>query len=348
MSSIVLITGVSRYLGARLAAQLSADGAVDRIIGVDSEPPASPGALGRAEFIRADIRNPLIAKVIARAKVDTVVHTAVVATPRGAGGRASMKELNVLGTMQLLAACQKSESVARVVVKSATAFYGSSPRDPAVFTEAMQALALPRSGYGKDVVEVEGYVRGFSRRRPDITTTVLRFANVIGPTVDTPLTSYLGLPVVPVGFGFDPRIQLLHEDDAIQVLRLAAGSDRPGVFNVAGSGTLLCSQILRRLGRLPLSVPSPAIDVVGRLIRRCGVVDFSPEQLQFLTFGRVVDTTLLHTEFGYSPRYTTETALADYARTRASRHAPAPVVLDRVGDLIDRLVRVGMAVRTGG
>ncbi len=61
-----------------------------------------------------------------------------------------MKELNVIGTMQLLAACQKSETVERVVVKSTTAVYGASPRDPAVFTEDMAAKAVPRSGYGKD------------------------------------------------------------------------------------------------------------------------------------------------------------------------------------------------------
>jgi UDP-glucose 4-epimerase len=351
MSSVVLITGVSRYPGSRLAAQLSADSAVDRVIGVDSVPPVEPAALGRTEFVRADIRNPLIAKVISRAGVDTVVHAAVTATPRGAGGRASMKELNVIGTMQLLAACQKSESVRRVVVKSTTAVYGSSPRDPALFTEPMQALALPRSGYGKDAVEVEGYVRGFSRRRPDITVSVLRFANFIGPTVDTALTRYLSLPVVPVGLGFDPRIQLVHEDDAVEVLRLAARSDRPGIVNVAGSGALLRSQVLRRLGRIALPVPSPAVDLVGRLVRGSGIVDFSPEQLQLLTFGRVVDTTRLHDEFGYRPRYSTASALADFGRVHADHTALVPALLDRAEGALAaalRLSRAGAGVLTRG
>jgi UDP-glucose 4-epimerase len=349
MADVVLITGVSRYPGSRLAAQLSADSGIGRIIGVDSVPPGNPAELGRAEFVRADIRNPLIAKVIALAKVDTVVHAAVQASPRGAGGRASMKELNVLGTMQLLAACQKSAHVARLVVTSSTAVYGSSPRDPAVFTETMAAKALPRSGYGKDVVEVEGYVRGFTRRRPDIITTVLRMANFIGPSIDSPLTRYLALPLVPVGLGFDPRIQLLHEDDAIEVLRLALRSDRPGIFNVAGAGTLLRSQVLRRLGRIPLAVPSPTIEVLGRLIRRSGVVDFSPEQLQLLSFGRVVDTAALRTEFGFTPRYSTETALADYAAAHADRRAaPGPIVLDRAGQLLGGLARMAAAVSAHG
>ena len=99
-----------------------------------------------------------------------------------------MKEINVIGTMQLLAACQKAPSVRKLVVKSSTAVYGSSPRDPAMFTEDLEPNALARSGYAKDSVEVEGYVRGFARRRPDVAVTTLRFANFVGPKVRTPLT----------------------------------------------------------------------------------------------------------------------------------------------------------------
>src|SRR5205823_12221573 len=167
----------------------------DRVIGVDVVPPA--GDLGRTEFVRADIRNPIISKVIASATVDTVVHMSVLAQPGGAGGRTVMKEVNVIGTMQLLAACQKARSVGKLVVKSSTTVYGASPKDPALFTEDMEPLSLPRSGFAKDSVEVEGYVRGFGRRRPDAGVTVLRFANLIGPGMDTPMTAYLELPAVP-------------------------------------------------------------------------------------------------------------------------------------------------------
>ncbi|HEX9231210.1 MAG TPA: NAD-dependent epimerase/dehydratase family protein [Jatrophihabitantaceae bacterium] len=326
MSRIVLVTGVSRYLGRRLAAQLAADPSIDRIVGVDTGPPskADLARLGRTEFVRADIRNPLIAKVIAQAKVDAVVHASVTATPRGAGGRTPMKELNVIGTMQLLAACQKSDTVRRLVVKSTTSVYGSNPRDPAVFVEDTPAKSPPRSGYSKDAVEVEGYVRGFSRRRPDISVTVLRFANFIGPTIDTPVTRYLALPVIPTAFGFDPRLQLLHEDDAIEVLRLATLGDHPGVFNVAGPGTMLLSQVIRRAGRIALPVPAPAVRIVGNLVRRSGLVDFSPEQMHFLSFGRVVDIERLRDQFGYTPKYTTQQALDTYLAGRPIKPVVAP------------------------
>src|SRR4051812_49623627 len=118
--------------------------------------------LGRTEFVRADIRNPLIGKVIGAASVDTVVHMNISSTPAGAGGRVPMKELNVIGTMQLLAACQRSSTVRRLVLKSTSAVYGASSRDPAVFTEAMQARRGPRGGFAPGRLHIEGYAPPFA------------------------------------------------------------------------------------------------------------------------------------------------------------------------------------------
>jgi UDP-glucose 4-epimerase len=314
VSRVVLITGVSRYLGGRLASLLSADESIERVIGVDIVPPRQD--VGRTEFVRADIRNPIIAKVIASAKVDTVVHMSVIATPFGAGGRTAMKEINVIGTMQLLAACQKAPSLEKLVVRSTTAVYGSSSRDPALFTEGMEPRSQFRSGYGKDSTEVEGYVRGLGRRRPDVDVTLLRFANFIGPRIDTPLTRYFSLPVVPQVLGFDPRVQFVHEDDGIEVLRRAVAENHAGTFNVAGSGVLLLSQAIRRAGRTSVLVPSPAVSLVGSLFRRAGLVDFSPEQMDLLHYGRGVDTSRLHDDFGYVPRYTTRSAFDDFVSGR--------------------------------
>jgi UDP-glucose 4-epimerase len=319
--AVVLVTGVSRWLGGALAAELAADPAIDRVIGVDTVPPGAEvlRRLGRTEFVRADIRSPLIGKVIESASVDTVVHMNISATPASAGGRASMKELNVIGTMQLLAACQRSSTVRRLVLKSTSAVYGASPRDPAVFTETMQARRVPTGGFAQDSLDIEGYVRSYARRRPDVGVAVLRFTNLIGPRIDSLLSGFLRMPVVPTALGYDARVQLLHEDDAVAVLRQATTGDFAGTVNVGAAGTMLLSQAIRRLGRVALPVPESAMGPIGRLTRRVGPsgrsVDWSPEQMRFLNFGRVVDTRVLREEFGYMPRYTTPEALADYAQT---------------------------------
>jgi len=317
MGRVVMVTGVSRYLGGRFTQLLQADPDISRVIGVDVVPPKQD--LGDAEFVRADIRNPIIGKVISQADVDTVVHMSVIATPVGAGGRATMKEINVIGTMQLLAACQKASSVRKLVVKSSSAVYGSSPRDPAMFTEDLEPNAMARSGYAKDSVEVESYVRGFARRRPDVAVTTLRFANFVGPKVQTALTAYFSLPVVPTVLGFDPRIQFVHERDGLEVLWRTTLGDHPGTFNIAGDGVITLSQAIRRAGRPALPLPQPATPWIGQVLRRLGVADFSPEQIRFLSYGRVIDTTCMRDLLGFVPRYSTVEAFDDFVERQGLR-----------------------------
>jgi UDP-glucose 4-epimerase len=312
VAEVVLVTGVSRYLGGRFAQRLSALGEVKRVIGVDVIPP--PHDIGGAEFVRADIRNPMIGKIIAQTEVDTVVHLSVIATPRHAGGRSSQKEINVIGTMQLLAACQKAPTVRRLVVKSTAAVYGSSPRDPAMFTEDMGPKSLPRAGFGKDCVEVEGYVRGFSRRRPDTQIAMLRFANIIGPGIRTALTDYFTLPVIPVPFGYDGRLQFVHEDDAVSALLRSTTGPSTGITNVAGDGVVTVTQAAGLAGRPVLPVPMLATGPIGALVQRAGMADFSAEQVQFLAFGRGLDTTRMREVLRFQPEYTTREAFLDFVR----------------------------------
>ncbi len=312
VAEVVLVTGVSRYLGGQFARLLTQDSSVQRVIGVDVIPPSHD--IGRAEFVRADIRNPMIGKIISQAEVDTVVHMNVIATPTHAGGRTSQKEINVIGTMQLLAACQKAPSIRRLVVKSSAAVYGSSPRDPAMFTEDMGPKSLPRAGFGKDSVEVEGYVRGFSRRRPDVEIGMLRFANIIGPGIRTSLTDYFTLPVIPVPFGYDARLQFVHESDATSALLRATTGPSSGITNIAGDGVITVLQAAAMAGRPVLPLPTLAAGVFGNVVKRSGLADFSADQVQFLAFGRGVDTSRMRTVLGFQPEYTTRGAFEDFLR----------------------------------
>ena len=336
MGRVVLVTGVSRYLGGRYAKMLSTDPEVERVIGVDVIPPGHD--IGDTGFVRADIRNPVIGRIIEHAGVDTVVHMSVIATPMGAGGRVSMKEINVIGTMQLLAACQRSPSLRRLVVKSTSAVYGSSPRDPALFSEDLVGKVPPRSGWGKDSVEVEGYVRGFSRRRPDVDVVTLRLANLVGPGIRTPMTDYFALPVIPTVLGFDPRLQFLHEDDALEALRLGALEDVSGVVNVAGDGVISLSQAARFAGRPTLPVPPMLAGAVGVLYRQTGLTDFSREQIRYLSYGRGLDTTRMRDVLGLKPTYTTRDAFLDFVRRRRLSGPLSPEVIHsverRLGDLL--------------
>ncbi|GAA2867951.1 NAD-dependent epimerase/dehydratase family protein [Streptosporangium fragile] len=341
MTHTVLVTGVSRPIGARVASVLAADPDIDRVIGVDTVPPPSLSRdggvpLGRTEFVRVDLRSPDIAKVIAAADIDIVVHMSLVSTPPRSGGRPLMKEHNVIGTMQLLAACQRSATVRRVVVRSTTAVYGSSARDPAVFTEDAEPAEPPGHGYAKDASEVEGYVRGFARRRRDVVVSTLRFANFMGPGVDSPLTRYFTQPVLPTVLGFDPRLQFIHEDDAVEALRRMALEDHPGTFNVAGDGVLLLSQCAHRAGLLPMPVPSPVFRFMGEFVRGIGVADYSPEQFRLMCHGRVVDTTRLAAALGWRPKFSTAAAFEDFVHARDLAGGLPAAMMDMLSQAVTR------------
>lgn len=336
----VLITGISGHLAGRLAQQLEQDETVRELIAVDTHEPTVE--LERTEFVRADVRNPLVSRIVSTTGVDTVVHTSTMAGPGAAGSRARMKEQNVIGAMQLFAACQSSPDVRTFVLKSSTAVYGSDHRDPALFREDDAPRTPPASGYAADAVEVEGYARSFARRRSDVTLTIPRFANFLGGHMDSVLGSYFALPVVPSVLGFDPRLQFVHEDDGLEVLRRATVEDHPGVYNVAGPGVVYLSQCVRKAGRVPVPLPSSVVGAVSGLVRRSRRVDFSAEQLRLLQFGRAVDTTRLEQEFGHTPRYTTAEAFDDFIgqrRIRAIVRRDDVVRLER--DLYDFLQRKG-------
>lgn len=314
MGQRILITGISGHLAGKLARRLEQHPDVEYLVGVDLEEPRVD--LERLEFVRADIRNPLVVKVLQTTEVDTVVHLHLLATPQGLGGRSQMKEINVIGTMQLMAACQRAERLRKVVMKSTTAVYGAGARDPALFTEEMAARSESPRGYAKDSIEAETYARSFARRREDVGLTILRFANFIGPQIRSALTRYFSLPVVPTPLGFDPRIQLIHEDDAIEALVRATREDHPGVYNVAADGVVLLSQALRLLGRVSFPVLLPLAIPIGSMLRRLGLVDFSTEQLQMLVYGRVADTERMRGELGVHAVRTTREALLDFAEHR--------------------------------
>ena len=129
---------------------------------------------------------------------------------------------------------------------------------------------MPRAGWGKDSIEVEGYVRGFSRRRPDVDIVTLRLANIIGPGIRTPMTDYFALPVIPAPLGFDARLQFVHEDDSLEALRLATIGEAGGTSTSPATASSRSAQAARLAGRPTLPVPLPAGRLTRQLVRRAG------------------------------------------------------------------------------
>lgn len=339
MTGPVMVIGVSRFLGAQVAARLVADPRVSHVIGVDAAaPPAEfAEALAGVELVRADLTSG--AGVVSALGAEVVVHLGVLTSPEGASGdRVAMKEHNVIGSMKLLAACQRAPRLRKLVVRSSTAAYGASFRDPAVFTEDTQPQEVPRGGFARDILDLEGYVRAFQRRCPQVTVTVLRLAPLIGAAAETSLTRYFSRPLVPTVFGRDPRLQFVHVDDALEVLHRSVVDDHPGVFNVAGPGVITLSQAIRRAGRIPVPLLEPGFSAVAAFARRLGRWGLGRDQIDLFVHGRVVDTRRLTREYAFTPR-PTAVAFDDFL---AATQSGAPLGRERLA-AAERAVLAGIA-----
>jgi len=297
----ILVTGVSRPPGPALARRLAGEPEVARIIGLDVTQPREE--LPGVEFVRADIRSPIAADLLDSEQVETIIHLGGLSGPAGRGGG---REVAVIGTMQLLAAARRAASLRAFVLESSTAVYGAGPHDAAVATEDTP-LPAGASGRARDAAEIEKYVDGLAQRRAGLRVCLLRLAPLAGPQVRTPLARYLRRTVVPTMLGYDPRLQLLHEDDAVEALLRATLAEAVGTYNVAGEGTLYLSQAARRLGRPQLPLPAAMLPwFLGRV----------DPPLWLLRYGRVVDTSRIKKELGFAPAYTTAEALQSLRESR--------------------------------
>jgi UDP-glucose 4-epimerase len=323
MSGRVLVTGVADRLGGEVARRLEDLAQVEAIIGVDLREPVVP--LVRTEFVHADTRHSVLAKMVRELQVDTVVHCAV--TVSSPGSARAVHETDVIGTMNVLAACAgESSPVNRLVVKSSVAIYGAAPDDPSFMREEMGERASGRSPLARDLLEMEQMVEEFGIRNPAVTTTVLRLGHRFATRDQGPLARYFALPSVPTTFGFDPRLQFLHEEDAVEALLRSALADHNGVYNVAGDGIVLLSQAIHMAGRRQVQVLPPYGRAAGRLaLKLLTGVELPAHVADFLVYGQVVDCSRLQAEFGWRPGYDTRSAMMDFVRRSREEAAEEPV-----------------------
>jgi UDP-glucose 4-epimerase len=327
----ILIAGIGSHWGTELALRLERDPTVEHIVGIDTTPPRAD--LERTEMIEADIRSPVLARLVPSTAVDTVVHCGIVWYPEEGKPARALHDINVIGSLQLLASCERSPTVERVVVRGSAAIYGCEAAAPSFFTEQMARDFPLRTRFQRDIGELEGYFENFARRHPALVCCMLRYQPEIGPGLHEPFSRYLSLPVVPTQLGFDPRLQLIHADDATGALQHAVMDPVRGPVNVAPTGSISLSRALRIAGRTQLPLPHPLFGpALSRLGDRLGTGSLYGDAVRLLRFGRGVDNTRMIEELGFRPRFDATGAIRDFARGTAGRRlAPVPGLASVLG-----------------
>ena len=309
---------MSNPLGAEVARRLAPQ--VPYLFGCDIKDPIS--ALEEMDFVHADTRHVAIGKLIRRLNVDTVVHLAVmVDSPRD---ERSIHETDVIGTMNVLAGCSApSGHVRRLIVKSSQAVYGAGPSDPSFFSEEMTNVEHAVSSVTRDLLDMEQLVTEFALRNDSCRVAVLRLGFRVSE--DTTLARYLSLPIVPTFAGFDPRLQLLHEDDAAEAIVRAVMGEHAGVLNVAADGVVLLSQAIAIMGGSPAPILPPYGRWIGRLaLRAMTRVQIQAYLADVIAFGSVMDCSRLEAELGWKPAHTSRAVMDGLARGKVLEVIEAP------------------------
>jgi UDP-glucose 4-epimerase len=311
----ILVSGAATWTGGNLIRNLEGEPDVE-VIAVDELEPRVEFA---SELYDFQLDQPDFAHFVLDMKPNAVVHLQTVDRAPILGGRRAHDEA-VVGAQALFGAIRRSKSIELVVVKSDVCVYGMGPRHPSVVSEDSD-LEGTMGRFARDLRAVEEYIATTAAIRTDIRFTVLRFAPIFGAEINNPLSRYLRLPLVPTRIGYDPRMQLISESDAVAALQHVV--DRPvhGVFNVAARGYQYLSRILRLGNRLAQPLPRRAYDIAVKGMSRANL--YLPSHIKRLVHhGLIVDTRRMTSELDFEPALNLrQTILAGYGSipTKAAR-----------------------------
>ncbi len=309
---VVGITGATGDLGRLLLPRLAEDPRVERVIALDV---AAPTPMKKVEFRRVDLTRPGTDNELKAALADTGVealyHLAFISSR--VRSAAFAHELEVIGSMHVLAAAG-ALGLQRLIFPSLTALYGARASSPALITEATGLAGCPGSRFVNDKVEVEHQLQAFRAAHPLMQVLVLRFAPIVGPTSDNPITRWLRTRVVPTLMGFDPLWQVLHEEDAADALHAALFTKASGAFNVAADGVLPLSAVVKLSGGQSVPLPKTMLVSAMRALEAVGAPTALPPLMDYLHYSWVADGSRAARDLQFLPKWPARDAIAAVRR----------------------------------
>lgn len=290
----VVITGICGRLGRRLARRLHRE---RHVIGLDRRPfPDKPKDVEHHAF---DVRRKKTADILRHGSVGALVHLGVMHDPRG--GAEEHHSWNVAGFQRLLEYARRYD-VPKVVLISSANVYGPRPDNAQFLTEDAPLLGANTFSDMRDLVELDMMAQQFFWKHPRTETVILRPTHILGTVRNAP-SNYLRLQVVPTLMGYDPMVQVVHQDDVVRAILLALQPGVRGIFNIAGPPPVALSSALRTLGRATLPVPHPIAKLGVERLWRWRMTSFPAPELEFIRYVCMVDDRRARQVLGYQPAH---------------------------------------------
>jgi len=255
----ILVTGGAGFIGSHIVDRCVAEGHEVRVL--DDLSNSTITNLEEhirkrtIEFLKGDIRDPKVVKDSIR-NVDVVFHEAAqVSVPLSMDDPLHTDDVNVRGTLNLLAAAS-DEKVERFVYASSSSVYGDPRNLPVTEDSPLQ----PLSPYAASKIAGEAYCTSFCKAR-GLPTVCLRYFNVFGPrqgsngyasVIPAFIRSLLEhKPMTIFGDGSQTR-DFVHVDDVVEANTLALTADTAvgEAINIGSGKSVSIAELANMLGEI--------------------------------------------------------------------------------------------------
>ncbi len=291
----VIVTGICGRLGRSVARRLHRQFSV---VGVDRRP--FPDRPADVEHHELDLRSKRVRELFRRPDgVQALVHLGVMHDPRHSPEE--HHAFNLVSIQHLLEYAEQFE-IKKLVVLSSANVYGPRPDNAQLLREEAPLLAAGRFSDIRDLVELDMAVQSFFWRRPDTETVILRPTHILGSVRNAP-SNYLRLKRVPTLLGFDPMVQVVHQEDVVSAIRLALKPTLRGIFNIAGPPPVALSRAVELLGRTLVPLPYSAARFAVEQLFRFKVTSFPAPELDFIRYVCMADDSRARALLGYAPEH---------------------------------------------
>lgn len=312
------ITGIGSFLGSRLLRRLVEARGSGAVVAVDiAAPPPALAVAHREVDLTEPASDQHLLDVFREEGVETVLHLAFFTNPHRDSSHAH--ELESIGSLNLFAAAAAA-GVRHVVMRSFTAVYGARGQNPNFLTEDRPLAPNPSLSWIRDKLEAEQHAAAFARRYPEMKVTVLRLAPLFGPGVHTFYTVLFDHRVVPVLMGYDPLLQLLHPEDALEATLRALEQAPGGAINVVPSRPIPLLTALHLADKIPVAVPHPVAQLGADLLWATGLGDAPGGFVDYARYLFVADGDKARCSLGFEARHSSRDSLLAYL---AYRHPQA-------------------------
>ncbi len=306
MDKNIFITGAGGYIGSLTVAALAeVRSDPGRIIAGDVRQMPEDRRLPGVEYVTADIRDPELGKLFRDNRVDIVVHLAAVVNPGKKPDPNFLHAVEVEGTRNVLDACLAA-GVKKFIYTSSGAAYGYYSDNPEWLYEDDPVRGNVEFPYSNHKRQVEEMLSVYRRVHPELKQLIFRCCTILGATVKNQITDLFdGRLVMGLSGSETPFVLIWDMDVAGAIVKGIVEADSEGIYNVAGDGTLSMKEMARIMDKPYLRLPPWLVQGALWLMKKLGVTQYGPEQVNFLRYRPVLANRRLKKEFGYIPKKTT-------------------------------------------